>query len=374
MPNLFMINPIDKIIGQSKVKTLLKKIVDSNKIPHAFLFTGKEGIGKEFAAIQFAKYLFIKNSNGKIDDSIYRLIHNLQEPYIKYIFPLPRGKNENEDDSPFDKLKPDEIILIQNEFQKKAENPYYSIEIPNANNIKINSIRDISHYISLSLENNYKKIILISNAHLMKEEAQNALLKNLEEPPTNVIFILITPFPELLRETILSRCWRINFENLFPNEVEEILINYFKVENNLASKVSFISLGSIKTALSYLEYDLDFLTEKVIRILRYSFAKKFNSALEEMEEINKDKKLFKSIISLVILWLSYYNKYRFTNFEIPLTQFDETIKKFSIKYPDLKVTELIYTLENYYLNLDKNINSNIITSNLIANLSTILEH
>lgn len=366
-----MYDPLNEIIGQSSVKVALKKIIDSERFPHALLFTGKEGVGKEFTAIQLAKYLAIKSNVNNID-FVLNHINKLNEPYIKYICALPRGKSENEQDAPYDKLKPNEISLIQNEFQNKANNPYYSIEIPNANNIKINSIRDISHFISLAYEGNFNRIIIISNAHLMKDEAQNALLKNLEEPPEKIIFILTTPYPELLRETILSRCWRINFENLKNDEVKTILLKYFNIDEDIASKVSEVSLGSIKNALLYLEYDLDHVTDKTIKILRYSFGKKFHSALTEMEEVVSDKMLFKTVISLIITWLSYYNKYRYSNIEIPLTQFDETIKKFTKNYPSADIVNIIQTLEDFSFKLDRNINPNIIGSNLIIRLSSII--
>ena len=61
----------------------------------------------------------------------------------------------------------------------------------------------------------------------MNTEAQNALLKNLEEPPEGVIFILCTSSPEKLRETIRSRCWRINFQPLDDNQLYEILVEKF---------------------------------------------------------------------------------------------------------------------------------------------------
>ncbi len=367
-----MNNPLNEIIGQHKVKTILEKIIDSNRIPHALLFSGREGVGKEFSALQFAKSLVLKNQSLNNKDSIINSINNLHEPYIKYICALPRGKGEKDHDSPYDKLKSEELLHIQSEFQRKAKNPYYFIDIPNANNIKINSIREISNFISFSYEGNFKRVIIISNAHLMKDEAQNALLKNLEEPPEDIIFILTTPFPELVKETILSRCWRINFENLKPEDVKHILMKFFSVEESSADKVAEISLGSIKTALNYLDYDLEILSEKVIKILRYCFGKKHHLALNEVEEITTDKSLFKSVISLIILWFSYYNKYRHVQTEIPNEKFKETIQKFTSKYPSLDINKVLITLEDFVFRIDRNINTNIIGSNLIVKLSSII--
>ncbi len=367
-----MNNPLNEIIGQQRVKTILNKIIESNRIPHAILFSGKEGVGKEFTAIQLAKALVLQNQNLSKQDFIINSINKLNEPFIKYICALPRGKNENDSDLPYDKIKPDEIITIQKELEKKVENPYYSIKIPNANNIKINSIRDISNFVSYRSEAEYYRIIIISNAHLMRDEAQNALLKNLEEPPEKIIFILCTPYPELLRETILSRCWRINFENLTTEEVKLILTKYFNFSSESANKISVFSQGSVQTAINFYDYDMDFLLEKVIKILRFSFGKKFHSALIEFDDVISDKVYLKLVISLIILWFSFYNKYRYGNFEIPVAQFDDTIKKFYQKYPDIELKNIIRCLEEYHYRVDKNINANIIGSNLIVKLSSVI--
>jgi DNA polymerase-3 subunit delta' len=366
-----MYDPLDEIIGQDNIKDILRGIISSNRIPHALIFVGQGGVGKEFTAIQFAKALAIQ-SNSEKKDQILNSIKKLSEPFIKFICALPRGKNETENDNPYEKLKLDDISLIQKEFEKKSENPYYEIEIPNANNIKINSIRDINRFISFSIEDEIKRIVIISNAHLMKEEAQNALLKNLEEPPRDIIFILTTPYPELLRETILSRCWKITFENLRAVEIKKILVKYFAMSNEEAEKLSEISNGSVKTALLFQKYDIEFLTEKIIKILRYSFGKKYHQALSEMEELVSDKVLFKTIISLILIWLSFYNKHRYTKTSIPINQFDETIKKFSQKYPNVNLVDIIQVLDEYNRNLDRNVNPNIISSNLIVKLSSLI--
>ena len=218
-----MLKYLDQIVGQPKVVKLLSNFLNSDKIPHAFLFTGENGLGKENAAICFSKEL---NSTHNSEDVISQ-ISNLAEPFVKYIFPLPRGKNEDNESSPYEKLNSDEMTSVKDELQKKISNPYYKISIPKANLIKVNSIRYLRKFISMSyLDVNYRTVI-ISDAHLMNEESQNALLKNLEEPPSGVIFILITCKPDMLRETIKSRCWEIKFNFLKNEDITSILTKYF---------------------------------------------------------------------------------------------------------------------------------------------------
>jgi DNA polymerase III subunit delta' len=177
-----MNSALDKIPGQERVKQILNNFFQSKSIPHAFLFTGIDGVGKDNTAIQFAKAL-ATNENSKESEKAVRLIEQLQEPYVKLIFPLPRGKNETDTSSPTEKLTQDEIELVREQIDIKSGNPFHKISIPKANTIKINSIRDIKKFLSMDYDEIGYRFVIISDAHLMNEEAQNALLKSLEEPP-----------------------------------------------------------------------------------------------------------------------------------------------------------------------------------------------
>ncbi|WP_337871860.1 AAA family ATPase [Ignavibacterium sp.] len=370
-----MYNPLDKILGQEKVKLTLERIISSGKVSHAFLFKGLEGIGKEDTAIRFAQSLvYHSTSSDEKKSYLISQIENFSEPFIKYIFPLPRGRNETDDDNPYEKLKDDEIELIQEELRNKSLNHFYKIQIPKANNIKINSIRDINHFLSLSYDESIKRVVIISDAHLMNDAAQNALLKNLEEPPENIIFILVTHYPERLRETIRSRCWIINFQPLSSEIVEKILITNFDVEQSLAKKVSILSNGSVSTALKLIDYGLEEIKEKAIKILRYSFGRKFHSAYLEFDDISKnsDTEYFAVIITLLIQWLNDLIKYRTNSGKIIFDDYLETFEKFNTKYPDLNLLPLSNRLDEISSRLKNNINLNLAISNVVAEIAAAI--
>ncbi|HSP87699.1 MAG TPA: hypothetical protein VLN45_06170, partial [Ignavibacteriaceae bacterium] len=85
----------DDVYGQEPAKEILSQLILSSRIPHAFLFNGLEGIGKYFLSIRFAQ-LLNSNDNPEKSSFINNQISNLTEPFIKYIFPIPRGKNETD--------------------------------------------------------------------------------------------------------------------------------------------------------------------------------------------------------------------------------------------------------------------------------------
>ena len=102
-----MTDLFDDIIGQERAKKILSEFSSASKIPHALLFTGNEGIGKDFTAFRFAQLINSNSLPPEKREKINNLISQITEPYIKYIIPLPRGKNETDSDSPTDKLSKD---------------------------------------------------------------------------------------------------------------------------------------------------------------------------------------------------------------------------------------------------------------------------
>ncbi|MDX1700112.1 MAG: hypothetical protein R3250_05805, partial [Melioribacteraceae bacterium] len=225
--------------GQKRALNLLSEFHSKNRIPHALLFSGIEGSGKFKTAIQFLKLI------NEGSDSVLQKIDNLSEPFVKLIMPLPRGKSETNTDDPTSKLTQDTVDDINQQIKLKSQNPYHKITIKNANNIKINSIREINKLVSINFDEIKFRAIILYDAHKMTVEAQNAFLKNLEEPPEGIIYFLITNNPDSLLSTIRSRCWEIEFSPIFENELSEILIENFNLPKDEAKRVVPFSSGSV---------------------------------------------------------------------------------------------------------------------------------
>jgi DNA polymerase III subunit delta' len=369
-----MNNRWNGISGQEYVRDILDRLIISSNIPHAFLFTGIDGVGKEFTAIKFTSA--VNNIDQGSSKHIDQVISAYSEPYVKFIYPLPRGKNETDESGPFEKLSSDDLDLIKDELYKKKGNPYYKISIPKAAKIKVNSIRDIKKFLSFNYSDIKFRTVLISDAHLMNEEAQNALLKNLEEPPRGVIFILITPYPGLLRETIRSRCWNLNFSPLNIFDLKEVLVSYFNIEPELAESVAPFSNGSITNALNLLETDFYFILEKVISILRYSFAKKYHSALDEISYFLKEDSAnrMKILIQMIIIWLNDIQRYRIGNNNYFFSKYIQTLEKFNVRFPLINLNDTVIRIDYFGSVIHNNINLNLIGLNIIYELSALVDN
>ncbi|MEW6003680.1 MAG: hypothetical protein AB1695_00025 [Stygiobacter sp.] len=363
---------LENLIEQNKVKKELEKIISTRRVPHAFIFYGLEGTGKFNTAIQFIKELISAHTNDIITIDKYS---KLQEPYIKLIFPLPRGKNEQSEDSAFDKLPKDVVEEIQQKIKEKSQNPFAPFSIDNSNQIRINSIRDIKKFSTLSSESIYRFIVII-NAHLMNEQAQNALLKTLEEPPENIILILLTTNLDTLLPTVQSRCRIINFEPLSENAISNILINQFEIPKKIAESASHFSFGSYTQALKLANYNLDKILDLTIDFLRNAFTvnKYFTAAniiKNFVEEFGEEQIPF--FLNLIKLWLvdAIRNKNKIEN--VSFTKHSETFKKFNEKYPNASLNDLIHKIdliESYY---KRNLNLNVFLLTIIFEINTVVK-
>ena len=364
---------LNQIPGQKRVKTTLDNFLQSKTIPHAFLFSGISGVGKDNAAIKFIQAIAPKSDSGN-SVKILKLIGQLSEPQVKFIFPLPRGKSETDTSSPTEKLSNEDLDSVKEQIEIKAVNPFHKIFIPKANSIKINSIRDIKKFLSLNYHEVGYRLILISDAHLMNDEAQNALLKDLEEPPENVIFILTTSNVSRLRPTIISRCWKINFDPLTEDEIVFILINYFNVEKANAEEVAPFAMGSVHSALNLIELNIHDLKEKIISVLRYSFGRKFNSAFNELNSILSDQGAsnYPIIIGMIITWINDLQKHRYNIRKFYYKDYPDTLEKFNSKFPSANLYSIISRLDKLSGLSRNNINPSLLYASLIFELSSVV--
>jgi DNA polymerase III delta prime subunit len=368
-----MNNFIDSVPGQKEALENLYRLFNSNRVPHAFIFSGKSGIGKHLAALEFAN--LINSNDNENKDALRSRISKLEEPYVKFIFPMPRGKGEKNDDPPYDKLTPAQIDDIRKELDEKIKNPYHKIEIEKANNIKISSILDIKKFVTFGYDEIKYRVVILSDAHLMRTEAQNALLKTLEEPPEGFVFILLTDKPENLFTTIHSRCWTIDFRPLSDDVIGEVLEKYygFSDKKKIELAASFAE-GSVLNALALLNVDIEKYLDDVITVLRFSLAGRFYTAQTTFNKIldSLGAEYFKQTLRLFLYWLRDAKGDRSKIERYYFEKYKDTFEKFNSRYSDAPLEEVFAKID-YYLNLSETqVNLNLIALNTIFELSTVV--
>lgn len=208
---------LGSIIGQDNAVTILKNVINQGQASGAYLFLGPDGVGKLTTALEFSKALNCKD-NGL--DACGECVS------------CKKIKEFNHPD----------IFVIQRE--------------EGANFIKINDIRRIIYQTSLKPYEGRVKVFIVINAEDMNEDAQNAFLKILEEPPQNQIFILISSYISGLLTTVLSRCKIINFNLLTQGQIENYLIEQRKFNANDAGLFSHMAMGSMGSAVAFKEKEV----------------------------------------------------------------------------------------------------------------------
>ena len=207
----------EDVVGQSHITETLQKAIDTDKVAHAYLFSGPRGTGKTSTAKIFARAM--------------NCVHG----------PTSHPCNECE--------------VCRHIMSGESLDV---VEIDAASNRSIEDIRTLRETIKFMPAEGHKKIYIIDEVHMLTTEAFNALLKTLEEPPAHVIFILATTEPERIPMTILSRCQRYEFRRITSDDIAKRLLyvagqEQIDLTKGAAHILAVQADGGMRDALSMLD-------------------------------------------------------------------------------------------------------------------------
>lgn len=197
----------ENIIGNETIKNILEENIKRNHITHSYLMVGIQGIGKKMIAKEYAKAILCLNENKPCNNC---------KSCIEF----------NTDNNP-------DFLCVE----------------PEGNSIKIEQIRKLQKQIQEKPVVSNRKVYIIDDADLMTKEAQNCLLKTLEEPPEFAIIILIGTNENSFLTTIKSRCMILHFNRLEDVEVKKYLEQNYD-EKNITQGMLDIASGSIGRAIN----------------------------------------------------------------------------------------------------------------------------
>jgi DNA polymerase III subunit delta' len=294
------------VIGQQRVRDILLSAWRQERMPHAYLFHGSEGVGKDAVALELARMVCCEqggeDSCGECPSCIR--LKTLSHPDVRFIMALPRGAGEQSGDDPMGGLTGPEVKAVQEELQKKAANAYHTIALPRANAIKINSIREMRRLAALSKNDGGWRVFIISEADGMEAEASNTLLKTLEEPPPRTLIVLTTSHPDQLLPTIHSRCQKVRFDPLTDEDIEAALKERFGVEASSAPLAARLGNGSVTRALDFADGDLGKVRGEMIEFLRLVVTHRVAPMIDAIKDLSEEKDRDRVIrfLRLMLMW------------------------------------------------------------------------
>lgn len=258
------------ILGNELNKNVLKQSIKNKKVSHSYMFLGIEGIGKKLIAIEFAKAILCLEENKYC---------NTCKSCIEF-----DGQN----------------------------NPDFMLIEPEGNSIKIDQIREMQKKVQEKPIISKNKVYIIDNADLMTNEAQNCLLKTLEEPPEFVTIILIGSNENAFLTTIKSRCMIMRFSAINDDEMRQ----YLEKNYNMEVTPSILSLfqGSIGKANYLKDKQEQYLNiEKAIEQIKTKDIIDITKSLEILYKEKEEIYEFLDYINVVLLKMAKVD-YKYTNY------------------------------------------------------------
>lgn len=326
------------VVGQGHITTILQNQIVKERVAHAYIFTGTRGTGKTSCAKILARAVNCENPQN--------------------------GDPCNECQS---------CLSILNESSMDVS------EIDAASNNKVDDIREILDQTRYTPTNLKKRVFIIDEVHMLTQQAFNALLKTLEEPPSHVIFILATTEIHKVLPTILSRCQRFDFKRINIDDISDRLVQIAQIEGYDLEKlgadiIAKLAEGGLRDALSILDrciiseektitaemvcqrvgsIDYTTLIELMDSVISYDVMK----AISQINEFYLDGIELVSVLHQLITLSRDMLLYKITKDNNCLIMYDfEKIQELCEKVSENRLTGFIDSISNSLANLQKSQN------------------
>jgi DNA polymerase III subunit delta' len=328
----------ERVAGQRRVKALLASALEKNRLPHALLFTGPPGIGKDAMAVALGLGFVCENRTpggcGTCSACARRL--RLEDPGFRFVHPVPTRPKSMKEEKYFEVLRERGLARIRNPYRSVTFAP----ELTTAPVIGIDAIRALRQESRLMLFGGGMRVILISRADAMTVPAANSLLKLLEEPPEDTVILLTSPASGLLLPTIVSRCQTLRMDRLNVTEIEEALVRRWETPPDAARLIARMSGGSLDRALELADGDFEWRRDCAFQALRAMVERDPVAQIDGFDALlkNTDKTDFPGVLQMLLALLRDLQQIRLGREDLMLdSKAAESLASFLRENPDLDI-------------------------------------
>jgi len=351
-----------EVIGQEDTRDRLIKMVEEGRLPHALLLCGPEGCGKLAMAIAFASYLL-----GERDDKENAMLRKLEHPDLHFTYPTIKLPSMSSDRKPVS----DDFAKEWHELLK--EGCYFDMnrwmDAIGAENqqaiITAGESDALLKKLSLKSSQGGYKVSVIWLPERMNTECANKLLKLIEEPPTQTVFLMVSEEPELLMETIRSRTQRIDMKKIGNEQLFTALVERRGISQEAAERISRTANGNWLKALREIEAggENEQFLDMFIMLMRLAYQRKIKDLRKWSEIIagyGREKQ--KRFMSYFLKMMRENFMYNFQQKELVyMTVKEEDFARNFAKFVNEKNILPIYDLANLTMrDISQNANAKIV--------------
>ncbi|OPY58656.1 MAG: DNA polymerase III subunit tau [Pelotomaculum sp. PtaU1.Bin035] len=320
-----------EIAGHGQIVRTLLNAVLNERVAHAYLFAGPEGVGKATTALAFARALLCARPAAGDACGECRECRQVEH----------------------------------------ANHPDFNYVRPGGSSIKIEQVREIQRKVTFCSYQGGRKVYLIEQAETMTAEAVNCLLKTLEEPPGGTVFIMLSAFPQALPPTILSRCQQYIFKPIPGHELTSSLIKLRGLAREEARLLAAFSGGSMGKALAYATGSFQKERAAASGLAAALREAGVLEALEMAEKLSKARENILNLLEMLICWYRDILIWRETGEERLLFSPDQvaTVKREAGHYETGRLVEAIETIEEIKNKIYGNANTRLALEALFLRLA-----
>jgi len=249
------------ILGQERQVGIIRKAIENDRIPHAYLFLGEQGVGKKLMALTLAKALNCFNETSDSCD-----------------------------------------MCLSCRKITSGNHPDITIVEPEGNFIKVNQIRGLQRSFQYKPYEGKKRVCVIPSAEKMNPAAANSFLKTLEEPSSDTIIILITTSPHMLLLTINSRCQRLKFQPLPTSIISRVIREKLGEGEDVASRIASLARGSLARAFELAEGSTMEYRTRLVKKINSLSPDDIDNTFKLAEEMSKEKDQLIDILEFLKTW------------------------------------------------------------------------
>ena len=363
-------------INQDRARDVLRRAVAAGRVAHAYLFHGPDGVGKRAVALEFAQALLCESASGNACgqciacQKVARGVH----PDLHVLMPQPKDAASDE---------------VVRRLSMLFEDPYATVDFarrPVLDDPNRSSNKQAGYHIERVHEQLHRtfsfkpvegawKIGIVTDAHLFGGRSANAFLKLLEEPSPRTVFVMTTSRVDHILPTILSRCQRVAFAPLPPEEISARLQEVADLAPKDANIVARMADGSFSRATELAANEsLLLMRQAVVELFRaiWAYDRRGQPSDHDLlidliaQHAALGRERVKNLFRLILSWLGDITVYRASGETSLLVNIDqaEEVTKFADAVPDADVGAMVGLVEEAFELATRNVNLNLLLTRL----------